>query len=138
MLNFNSKNRNVTHKFYIVIAVTILIVWHHGWLLCSIPVSRDSVQLLIPYTIFFCSVDFLFLFFNLYGTEFVDSEKLIGGGQSVRSSIFIFYFCTERNLMNSEKLIGGGQSVRSSIPYFCFIQSIIYYRDADVRNTESL
>ena len=33
-LNFNSKNRNVTHKFYIVITVTILIVWHHGWLTC--------------------------------------------------------------------------------------------------------
>ena len=33
-------------------------------------VSRDSVQLSIPHTIFFCSVDFLLLFFNLYGTEF--------------------------------------------------------------------
>ena len=35
-LNFNSKNRNVTHKFYIVIAVTILIVWHHGWLIIDL------------------------------------------------------------------------------------------------------
>ena len=49
-LNFNSKNRNVTHKFYIVITVTILIVWHHGWLIytCDFPhvshVCDDTCQ----------------------------------------------------------------------------------------------